>query len=477
MATTINLRKILDRKQWEFCTPAPSPTAAGTFVTSSRHYRQLQFFLVNATSACVYLPEEDAWQELPSPALGGTFAAGACGACTSTGATGTATSGTSTTVSTNLDLRRDLRGFKIRITSGACAGDERTILSNTIGANATITVNNAFSSTINNTSVYQLLYTRWWVFNAHTTNPVANQFKYYDYALNTWTSLANLPAVGGAWGTDGRLIATPSLVDNVDIFYSSGTTTSATSNTLTMSAKNWATNQWANAYQLRITSGTGAGQIKPIASNTSATLTLASAFSPSIDSTSVFAIEGNDNYLYLIGNNAVTMYRYDIAAGTWTTLSPGVARAAAPGVGMSGHWVWGCNDTGWASENSILNGRRIYSFRGAGGGVIDYYDIPSNTWTNAIPYSPSATTFAVGTKYSIIDGRYIWIEKESTNRIYRFDPVKYEIDPGSQFLYPQGAAVAGDTCFDVTYTDGATKITWLYLLLNSSQVLLRMMVI
>lgn len=81
MATTMNLRKILDRKQWEFCTPAPTAAAAGTFIASSRHFRQFQYYAVNATTVWAYLPEEDAWEELPSPALGGTFAAGACGIC------------------------------------------------------------------------------------------------------------------------------------------------------------------------------------------------------------------------------------------------------------------------------------------------------------------------------------------------------------------------------------------------------------
>jgi hypothetical protein len=44
-------------------------------------------------------------------------------------------------------------------------------------------------------------------------------------------------------------------------------------------------------------------------------------------------------------------------------------------------------------------------------------------------------------------------------------------------LYPNGAAVVGDTAFDVTYFDGATEIHFVYVLLNTSTVLLRQMVI
>jgi hypothetical protein len=43
--------------------------------------------------------------------------------------------------------------------------------------------------------------------------------------------------------------------------------------------------------------------------------------------------------------------------------------------------------------------------------------------------------------------------------------------------YTQGAAVLGDTAFDVHYTDGATEIDYVYMVLNTSTVMLRCMVI
>lgn len=107
---------------------------------------------------------------------------------------------------------------------------------------------------------------------------------------------------------------------------------------------------------------------------------------------------------------------------------------------------------------------------------IDYYDIPLNGWVSTT-FSPAVATFTTGSKYTIVDGRYIWVQKDATNRFYRFDPVKNEMDPGSQFLYPQGAAVVGDTCWDVQYVDGNTTITWIYMILNTSQVMLRMMIV
>ena len=44
-------------------------------------------------------------------------------------------------------------------------------------------------------------------------------------------------------------------------------------------------------------------------------------------------------------------------------------------------------------------------------------------------------------------------------------------------LYPNGAAVLGVTAFDVTYRDGATEIDYIHMVLNTSTVHLRQMVI
>lgn len=79
---------------------------------------------------------------------------------------------------------------------------------------------------------------------------------------------------------------------------------------------------------MRIISGLGIGQVRTISSNTNTTLTVPT-WTTTPDATSVFAIESNDDFLYLIGNNAVTMYRYSISANTWTVMSPTVARSAA----------------------------------------------------------------------------------------------------------------------------------------------------
>jgi hypothetical protein len=273
--------------------------------------------------------------------------------------------------------------------------------------------------------------------------------------------------------TDGKLISTPSIVDGDFKTFATGTATSATGTTLVQTGKTWTASQWINS-QVRITGGTGAGQIRTITANTADTLTVAT-WTTNPDATSTYVIEGNDNFLYYMGNNAVTMYRYDITANTWSTLSPGVARGGAPTTGMSGHWVHSATEADWTNGSAIQNGRYIYSFRGAAGALLDRYDIAANSWA-AVSYGPATETFTTGTKYALHGGT-LYIQKEATGRWFAYDFARSEMFPWGTMLYSQGAAVLGDTAFDAVYKDGATEIYYVYMLLNTSNILLRQMVI
>lgn len=480
MPTTNGNRKILDLKRWEFCSPAPVATTTGVLISSSRHYRQQQLYVVSTSVHYLYTPLEDAWVQIPSGGLAGAFAAGACATATSVGPSGTATSGTTSTITTNLTLARDVRGYSIHITGGPNAGVTLPILSNTLGAASVITVA-AQATAFTASTTYRLLTPRWYVLNAITSagTTTANLFRFYDFALNTWTSAETGATDGigpaGVIGTDGKLIATPSWIGEDYAAFATGTATSGGASTLTNSAKAWTTNQFANS-QVRIVSGTGAGQLRTIASNTGTALTTSTAWTTAPDATSVYSIEGNDDFIYYMGSNAVTLFRYSISAGTWTTLTPTVARSGAPGVGMSGHWVWGANNAAWTNENAILNGRYIYSFRGATGVVLDRYDIALNTWNNALTYAPSTETFGVGTKY-VYRENFIYAQKDNTGRWLRYSVVTGEQEGWSTMTYTQGSPVVGDTSFDVQYSDGATKIDYIYMILNTSNVMLRAMVI
>ena len=479
MPTSNGNRKILDLKRWEFCTPAPVATAAGHFIVSSRHYRQQQLLVQSNAAAYLYNPAEDGWVQVPSPALSGTFGAGACGtaASFSTGATAaasslTATTGTSSSLTTNQNLQRDLRGYSVLIVGGTNAGRLKTIASNTLGANAVLQFTEAEATAFDATTQYRLLTPTFFVLGAGTL--AAGSFKRYDFATNSWITLSHtgLPAT---IGTDGRLIATPAWIDNGFKTFATGTATAGGANTLTNAAKNWTTNQWTNS-QLRLTAGTGAGQIRTVLSNTATTLTLSSAWSTAPDATSQYSLEGNDDVLYFIGNNAVTLYRYSISANSWSTLSPTTARGAVPGAGLSGHWIHSVSASDWSNENTIRNGRYLYSFRGGAGALLDRYDIAANTWENALPYAPATETFGAGTKLAY-NGDFLYLQKDNSSRWFRYDFAQSAMDGWTTMLYPQGAAVVGDTAFDVTYRDGNTEIIYIHMLLNSSAVNLRQLVI
>jgi hypothetical protein len=476
MPTTNGNRKILDLKRWEYCTPMVNATQTGQCVISSRHYRQNQLLLGASNVAHMYNPNEDGWIALPAPGLA-TFAAGACGVAAgfSTGSTAavaslTATGGTTTTIVTNQTLARDLRGYSVHILAGPNAGATLEIVNNTIGANATITVA-AQASAFSASTVYRLMTPTFFTFGGGTL--ASGSFKRYDFATNTWVTLANtgLPA---SFGTDGRLISTPSWIDRGYKAFAIGTATSGNINTIINNAKAWTTNQWTN-YQVRITAGTGAGQIRTISGNSGTVLTVSSNWTTTPDATSQYSIEGNDDFLYLIGNNAVTMYRYSISGNTWTTITPTVARAGSPAAALGGSWIHSVNASDWTSENAIQNGRYIYSFRGGGSTALDRYDIAFNTWS-PVTYSPATETFTTGTKYAYCKDA-IYMQKDVSGRWFRFDIALSSMDGWSTVQMPQGSAHVGDTAFDVTYHDGATEIDYVYYLLNTSTLLLRQMVI
>lgn len=476
MPTTNGTRKILDPKRWEYMSPVPAATGAGHFVVSSRHYRQQQMLVQSNAVAYMYLSQEDGFVQLPSPGLAGTFGAGACGVAgawstgTTIGASLTATGGTTQTLTTNVTLARDLRGYSVQILSGPNAGEIKTIAVNTVGANATIAFTAASGSTFDATNTYRLMTPVFFVLGAGTL--ASASFRKYCFATNTWTTLSQtgLPATVG---TDGRLVSTPSWMDEGILSFASDTATGGSGTTVVDAARAWATNQWANA-QVRIVSGTGAGQIRTITSNTGTTLTCA-AFATAPDATSVYSIEGNDDFLYFMGNNAVTLYRYSISANTWSTLAPAVARGGAPGAGLSGHWIWGVPESDWQAQDTIQNGRYIYSFRGAAGALLDRYDIAANSWS-AVTYAPAVETFTTGSKYAYAAGA-LYIQKEATNRWFRYDFARSQLDGWGTMLLPQGAAVVGDTAFDVTYHDETVDIVYVHVFYNSSVVHVRCMVI
>jgi hypothetical protein len=485
MTTQFNLRKLLHRKAWEMCTPsisalAPVNTAAGSFVTGDKFDlipHSLVYFVQAASAIYRYDGDQDAWLQLPNSGIAGIFAAGACGEFRALGAMGgiftqTATGGGASTINTDKTIAKNLAGCRIRAVAGLGVGFDGLVVSNTIGANSVITTS---AGTFNNTTQFQVFSGSLWFMNAGTS---AVGFAVYDRATNTWTarSVSGLPT---AWGTDAALVGT---MNPATPIYTGQSTGSNTSTTLNNTGKSWGSNMWANS-QVRITGGTGSGQIRAIASNTGTALTVSVAWTITPDATSTYAIEANEDYLYLMGNNTGTLYRFGVTGNAWSTLAPGVARAAAMGAGGTASHI--VSVAGWNNETQVAtgftglykqNGRYIFSFRGGGSAALDAYDIAANAWVSTIPYGNQFETFTTGSCYCD-DGANIYIQKEATGRIFKFDTVDWDLEAFTANPGVQGATVAGQKMFLLPYTDGATKIPFIYTQAHTQNTLYRTMVI
>jgi hypothetical protein len=335
--------------------------------------------------------------------------------------TGTATSGgsTSLTDTTKTWAVDQWTNYKIQIIGGTGIGQVRTIQSNTP---TVLTVSSAWTTQPDATSVYAVL-------------------SEYTYAV--------------------------------------GLATAGASTTLTNSAKTWTVNQWTN-YQVRIASGTGIGQVRTIASNTATVLTVGTAWTTTPDATSVYVIEGNEDFLYLLGNNAVTMYRYSISANTWTVMAPTTARAAAPILGMSADVVIKTRNSVWADESNIQEGRYIYSVRGGTaittGALIDRFDIAGGTagagaWANVVY---QGTEFFSGGSNACVDGKYIYLKKDNTHRFFRYDILGNYIEPLSTIFNQDSSALVGQKLW-VKNLDSTGTVKWLYSLGNSLTTVYRLM--
>lgn len=553
MAIEQRNRPLLNRKEFQQMGLIPIATAAAHCVIDDRNdSTRFALYYTSATVCYLYDHDQDAFMQIPSPALTGTFGAGAAGVFNSWSITYTANGGSTTTI-TVAAATHNINGLVIGETveiltnAGGAVGQRRVItslLNNAGTGTITITVNEPFAAAIVNTNTFRISTGRFRVVSAGTL--AAGSHKAFDLATMSWSGNLSITGLPATLGTDGRMVhafrlseifatgvasagstttltgpvGTTWTVDQWKNYYAViidgagesqvakilsnttnvltftatlgvgldatsrfeirafapfaiGVATAGGASTLTNSGKTWTTNQWAN-YQVRIVSGTGIGQIRTIASNTGTVLTTSSSWTTNPDTTSVYEINGNENFIYYLGNNAVTLYRYSISGDVWSTVTPGTARAAAPNVGMTANWISQTGDSNWSNESAFLDGRYIYSFRGNGSALCDQYDIALNNWTAAAINYVGTETFTTGTG-SCTDGGKIYLRKDATNRFFMFDVVKNVMTPVATNFFPDGAALIGDRVWLKNY-DPVGTIKWIYAMMNTGTVLHRIMI-
>jgi len=482
MAEAQNNIPTLNRKEWQTMMPTLTATAAGGFVISDNaNLSRFAMYVTSATVHYLYDHLNDDWIPIASGAFGTAIAAGACGTYSDWSSTYTATGGTTTTITVNVasfNINQFAVGSTVEFLSGTAAniGLRKTITAISHPATATgtitLTFSDAASGAVANNDTFRLSTGTYFVLMPGTLT--ATSFRKYDVATGVWTSCTktNLPAT---WGTDGRMV-TPSIMG---VSYESSTATSGGATSLTDSTKSWTADQWIN-YQVRITGGTGIGQIRRITDNDATSLTVASSWGTNPDATSTYVIEGDENSIYLLGNSAVTMYKYSISGNSWATVAPTTARSGSPIAGMSADFVGQTGDAGWADVTNIKDGRYIYSLRGVTA-ALDRFDIAGGTagagaWA-VVTYHPVLQTFATGDSTDW-DGRYIYIAKEGTaavpQRFYKFDVVGNAMIPLTTDWYLNGAALLGNKMW-VRNLSSNRKILWLYNLGSTSTNLRRIM--
>jgi hypothetical protein len=169
----------------------------------------------------------------------------------------------------------------------------------------------------------------------------------------------------------------------------------------------------------------------------------------------VYNPAGNDDYIYLIGNNSTTWYRYSVSANSWTIMSPSLPSTAVAGTALI--WTWGFNPDS------------IYYFTATAG--MYYYSISGSTFAYAY-YTPMTETFSTGTCLAYNTKDKIYIVKDATHRIYAYIPQQNIMEPAGKIPYYSGTAIVGDGLAYVKTEDGTE---YLYYRKHSGQEFWRMM--
>jgi hypothetical protein len=176
--------------------------------------------------------------------------------------------------------------------------------------------------------------------------------------------------------------------------FDAGIATSGASTTITDSTKAWEVNRWRN-YVVRIMAGTGAGQYKPIASNTATALTIVGTWATTPDSTSVFTIQGDPDKLYIqLGSlNGLAIHNIDSQVPTFGRQQDfGIARNAAATV--AGQDAVAISTLANATTTATVTTAHPHQFRvGQLVTVRGATDANFNVTNVAIATVPSGTTF------------------------------------------------------------------------------------
>lgn len=527
-----NFKKVIDRQMWVQVAPTPNAHASGSGIACDLRNTVVRypFFaqLVSNTVFNRYNIVQKAWNFVISPALAGTFGAGAgavfapsLGLKGSIGAGCTTTSIVTTTAMTSVGVNMLANrggsgdyGFKIRIVGNSAGSsgkiEERWIVGNTSGTTPTLTLDSALSFTPASGDTYEILSGRFYFLGAGTT--ASNSWRSYEVAANTLSSglsITNLPA---AIATDFSAVALDEQYVPYDhkpgegFVIGASTYDAATLKCLlaTASAAGTITGQvtagdnavLANEYrnfQIRIVEDTGTptavNQRRIIASHTagaSPVYTLGSNWTVTPSANAKFVIEYPNLILLWSSATAVT-YTYNYSGATVNNGTNSINNDAWHITyfgNRGGNMGAGCTSLcAFGIEPDVAKNSRhsnIFSFRGGASSTLDVLDIAgsiSGTWSNAIVYD-GAVSLTTGTcgKYAPFDneGRFGYINiytSSAINQMFRFDVKNRVLSPITPTDWIQsGTAAAGDRVVTYAAFDGSDIYTVVLLIAHLSTI-------
>jgi hypothetical protein len=279
-------------------------------------------------------------------------------------------------------------------------------------------------------------------------------------------------------------------------------TGSQSTTTLTDLTKNWTTNEHAgrlaymNTAAITAASGSAAGQVVRITSNTATTLTFAATVTAPTNGVSRYSIARGDaigtlDFGVATGTQSTTTIQDTskswtvniyagrrvrvltsggpieviIASNTSNTLTVAtitlpvtavtqyaILEGNAKGTGTNANWAFG-------TSSEALRGRYMFILRGGGAYGFERVDLATDR-IRVINTAPLTETFTTGSMTAYDGGDRIYIHKDATQRVYSLDVVTGKVNGASMYPYAAPTAVIGNRMEIFTTKDGL-KYLWL----------------
>lgn len=518
MATTLNFKDVIDLPEWQVLSPCPNTSIVGTALTfDCRNDESADPNIYSLHSAVLfnkYNIKNDEWLTLQSPALAGTFAAGANALFIPSGPSGLC-SGISTTriqLTTPFSPTGYLSvnqlanhgddcingGYIIRIiSSGAGEGrvEERHIIANTTGNLPIVDFDIPLVVIPTGNNRYEMLSGRVMLYSGATA--AAGTIRSFDVATSVVSSLNTTNSPTG--GTDSSFLC----LDEAYVPYTNkpgegmikGTgwydmahvgkrclvATNSSANGIVGQATSGdaivSGNEFRN-YQIRIVEDTAipaaVNQRRKIGSHTagpSPSYLITPNWATTPSTTAKFVIENNNDVLVM---NSTTPCILAYSGGFAPDQAWSAARIAPmPANHAAGHcWT---PSFGIVPDTGNRNARNsyIYCFRGgATNGTLDRFDIAGasglGSWQPDIPYAGRGGMGTPGAGSTCVyggvanEGRHGYININGLQRFARFDVMYCRLEPWAYLRFAPGAVTAGDRLAIGHFIDEDIKISFLY---------------